>query len=325
MKNSLMIVLTFVLVLGCTTPRSQVQAPIILPETVEHDPSLPVIEAAGYRFHGEIFGNSEAPTLIVIHGGPGADYHSLISLRTLADEYKIVFYDQRGAGLSPRVSAEEISFDGYLDDLGAIADLVSPERPVILLGHSFGGQLATAFTARNPERVVRLVLLEPGPLNQEMADNGPTTGFSLSLLRIGGEAGKATQRVTGPDDHAAEDFRMGYIAYRANPGYSCDPDRGENSISDEYLRFGTVAWQRISETMKESRRKQRDLTVGMEKFTGSTLILAGSCNSVIGPEFQERQAELLPNARVVTIEDAGHQLVLDQLETVVDEIRRFLD
>ena len=41
------------------------------PPTVEHDSALPVIEIDGYRFHGETFGKSSSPVVIVLHGGPG--------------------------------------------------------------------------------------------------------------------------------------------------------------------------------------------------------------------------------------------------------------
>lgn len=87
-------------------------APIIVPATVGDDSSLPVIQAAGYRFHGEQFNDPGNPPVIVLHGGPGADYRSLLDLRELADEFRVVFYDQRGSGLSPRVPKDELSFDG---------------------------------------------------------------------------------------------------------------------------------------------------------------------------------------------------------------------
>jgi hypothetical protein len=51
---------------------------------------------------------------------PGADYRSLLDLKALADDYFVVFYDQRGTGLSPRVEDPgELTYELYLDDLAA--------------------------------------------------------------------------------------------------------------------------------------------------------------------------------------------------------------
>src|SRR5580765_7283461 len=75
----------------------------LIPKTVAEDPSLPAIDLAGTRFHAEAFGDANAPVLLVLHGGPGSDYRNLLPLQALADDgYRVVFWDQRGAGLSAR-------------------------------------------------------------------------------------------------------------------------------------------------------------------------------------------------------------------------------
>ena len=78
----------------------------LVPKTVDEDPALPRIEVAGTLLHAEAFGDPTAPTVMVLHGGPGGDYRSLLPLRALADDgYRVVFWDQRGAGLSQRHDA----------------------------------------------------------------------------------------------------------------------------------------------------------------------------------------------------------------------------
>ncbi len=76
-----------------------------VPATVATDPSIPHIKIDDITFHAETFGEPTNPVVVVIHGGPGGDYGYLLNLHQLADEYFVVFYDQRGAGLSPRVAA----------------------------------------------------------------------------------------------------------------------------------------------------------------------------------------------------------------------------
>lgn len=169
-----------------------------------------------------------------------------------------------------------------------------------------------------------------------MAREGPTTGFSWELFRTGAAAGRESQRVSGPDEDAREDFRMGYIAFRSNPGYACEEAAGSgtgvgsasegeadlaHSPEEEYWRFGAVAFGRISDTLGQGARRQRDLTIGIDAYRGETVFVAGSCNTVIGPDFQRMQAALIPAARLEVIEDAGHQLMLDQPEATVAVVR----
>ncbi len=89
--------------------------------TVADDPDLPRVEVNGYTFHAETHSDATHPVIIVLRGGPGGDYRSLLALTDLADRYRVVFFDQRSAGLSTRVPAEELTAQtalaepGYLD------------------------------------------------------------------------------------------------------------------------------------------------------------------------------------------------------------------
>lgn len=96
--------------------------------TVSDDQSLPTLEVNGIRLHLETWGDPTRETVILLHGGPGNDYRHLLPLKTLGDEYHLVFYDQRGAGLSQRVESSEISLDAFIGELDAVAAHFSPER-----------------------------------------------------------------------------------------------------------------------------------------------------------------------------------------------------
>ena len=130
--------------------------------TVVNDSTLPQIEIDGVRLHAETYGDPSKPVIIVLHGGPGGDYRSQLGAKALADTNFVVFYDQRGAGLSERVPAEDLTVPAYVAELDAVIDRYSPDRPVTLLGHSWGAMLATAYLGEAPEKVERAILLEPG-------------------------------------------------------------------------------------------------------------------------------------------------------------------
>jgi proline iminopeptidase len=54
------------------------------------------------------------------------------------------------------------------------------------------------------------------------------------------------------------------------------------------------------------------------------LLLAGGCNNWTGTALQDRHARLFPNAHVATIQNAGHDVIWDQPEAALKEIRRHL-
>jgi proline iminopeptidase len=135
--------------------------------TTADDYTLPRVTVGGYRFHAETFGNPNDQALIILHGGPGGDYQSLLSLQALSDRYHIIFYDQRGAGLSERVPIESLSLVANIADLDAFIDHYANGRPVILIGHSWGAMLLAAYLGHAPEKVERAVLMEPGSFSAE--------------------------------------------------------------------------------------------------------------------------------------------------------------
>ncbi len=77
-------------------------------------------------------------------------------LSRLSEHFRLIRYDGRGAGLSDR-DVPDISFDGFVRDLEAVADTVTVDR-FSLLGLSQGVATAIDYAVKYPERVSRLIL-----------------------------------------------------------------------------------------------------------------------------------------------------------------------
>jgi pimeloyl-ACP methyl ester carboxylesterase/DNA-binding SARP family transcriptional activator len=77
-------------------------------------------------------------------------------LHALARHHELVRYDARGNGLSDW-SAENLSFDSFLQDLETVVDAAGLER-FPLFGISRGCAVSIAYAVRHPERVTRLIL-----------------------------------------------------------------------------------------------------------------------------------------------------------------------
>jgi proline iminopeptidase len=79
--------------------------------TVADDSSLPSAVIDGVKLHVRTFGDPSRPAVVVVHGGPGNDSRYLLPLSALADRYHVVFYDQRGSGLSERVGEDRLTLE----------------------------------------------------------------------------------------------------------------------------------------------------------------------------------------------------------------------
>lgn len=293
--------------------------------TVLDDPSLPQIKINDVQLHAESFGDASDPLLVVLHGGPGADYRSLLGLKALADHYQVVFYDQRGAGLSQRVGVEELRLEDYLDELDGVVAHYSDGRPVTLIGHSWGAMLAVAYMGQAPEKIARAVLMEPGFFNSaERVAWDTQAGRYMSgggYFKVAMMAGFEAQHVSGPDDAAGDDYLIGKMAHvfanhLENP-YHC----ASEPYDAPSWRFGALASQSAA-ALYDAGVDQ--IENGARGFAGPVLLLAGGCNWWLGEDLQRTHLALFSGGELSVITEAGHDMVWDNAASVLAEIDRFL-
>lgn len=292
---------------------------------VTEDANLPSAEVAGVRLHfRRIEGPPEAPNIVVLHGGPGGDFRSLMALEALSDSHSVVFYDQRGAGLSERVSGDDLNLDGHLFELNAIIARSAKGQPVVLIGHSWGAMLATAYLGMNPEQVQSAILIEPGYLDG--AGKGSWTEEAQKYMSGGTYwkeavlSGFRAQHVIGPDANAADDFLIGHMVgvfadHPDNP-YHCG-----GGYSAPSWRFGAASSRR----WEQATVSEVDQIARGTAFDGPVLLLAGDCNDWIGPSLQAKHMERFTDAELVGIPNAGHDVVWDNPDATLAAIRAFLD
>jgi proline iminopeptidase len=290
------------------------------------DPALPRMEVGGVTLHAQRFGAEDAPAIVVLHGGPGSDHRSLLPLAALADTHRVVFYDQRGAGLSQRVPPEALTLEAHLDELDGVLDAVSPGAPVTLVGHSWGAMLASAYLGRNPERVAEAVLIEPGFLSAAAYAAWQARSEEIirqpGMLWLGLRTGFEAARIDGTDAAASGDYLIGRMmhAFAADPatGYACP---GEDYDSPAW-RTGAAAGREVA---ARARAEEFDALGGLaHRFPGPVLILAGECSTWIGAEVQTEHLALFRDARLEVIPAAGHDTVDDAPEATLAAIRAFL-
>jgi proline iminopeptidase len=298
----------------------------LVPPTVDNDPTLPRIALNGSLFHAETFGDPSAPVIIMLHGGPGNDYRELSRLRQpvdgarLEDRYFLVFWDQRGSGLSRRHDPGDVTQAAYDADLEALVDRFSPSRPVVLLGHSWGAMYASNFIGQHPDRVAGAVLMEPGPLTGALYEEvkGGITDMDLGSKWL--NAYLWAQTTVTPDDHARMDYiRMLGMLGNSQPGYHL-------STIDRMgvWRLGAVANAAVQKASMSGGKAVWDFTKGVENFRHPVLFEASELNTVIGADFQKRQMSFYPDAQLVVVPGAGHDFQWVQPEATLRPVFSYL-
>lgn len=108
--------------------------------------------------HIEECGNPDGVPVLFLHGGPGAGCNSRARCFFDPEQYRIILFDQRGAGQStPHACTDNNTLDALLSDIEHILTMLKVER-CLLFGGSWGATLALAFAERHPERVAGMVL-----------------------------------------------------------------------------------------------------------------------------------------------------------------------
>ncbi len=294
-----------------------------VPATVSNDGQLPQTQANQARLHAERFGSEDAPLIIVIHDGPGGDYRSLLPLQALSKQgYQVLFYDQRGSGLSARVPSSQLSIETSLKDIYSLTQNFANQQPITLIGHGWGGMLATAYVGQHPDQVSQLVLLEPGFLNEEMAALvlPAMSRSSFSFIAKTSAAWIRSMHIKGDDQDARSDFVFSQI--REQPIYHCDAYQPDPK---NYWRAGFGSWKMITQSTFDKKGKLHlDFTKGLKSFQSPVLILASSCNQLTGKSFQARQQKIFTDAQMQVVKDSGHEFMLDQPQQTLALITDYL-
>jgi proline iminopeptidase len=308
------------------------ETPEPMSKTVVDDPSLPFMDVNGVKLHLQTFGDPSNPVVIVLHGGPGDDHLMLLELEPLSDEYFLVFYDQRGSGLSQRVSDEDLSYEGMLEEMGAIIDHFSPDKPVRLFGHSWGAMLSSGYIGQHPDRVLQAVLAEPGFLTPEAGAvflevagmPEPSLELATALWWIFLES----LHLDGPDDDARADYMMlALVMTEAEDHpmgrYFCEGKPDLEKL--QHFRFGTRANMVVqSKAMADDGSLIAPFADGVGAFPNKVLFMVSECNTAIGAEHQKKfHLALFDDAELVVIEDAGHIMMGDQPERTIQAIREY--
>lgn len=317
------------IVLGCSLFACQkIDDPgALVPPTVDQDSGLPhiTVAVAGKErmIHVRTFGNSSNPPLFLLHGSytDTRPYRNVCEV--LSDSYYVVIWDQRGCGLSERISEEEFTLETAVEEINAMKAIYAPDQEITLIGQSWGGGLATLYTSRFPENVKQLLLIEPMPLTgddmQELFSSIVHFNYSNSTWNSMAEHGQTIS----PKEHEQIDYQaMMILRSTMTSGYYCD---GENPPAWPVHRVGGfIEYVRNKRLGNPVKGFNYDFTAGLENYQDTVMILGGSCSSLGYVMQRDYSKPHFQHAEVVEIQNAGHRMTVEKFDLVMSVIESFL-
>jgi len=278
----------------------------LVPYTCDQDFSIPAITVNDIRLHSEAFGHPDSAMIVVLHGGPGSDYRSLLNCARFADYgYRVIFYDQGGAGLSQRLPKSHYSIQKILDELSGVIGHYKTHinQKVFLLGHSWGAILSAAYINQYPGNISGAVMAEPGGFNwsdiKEYVGKSRTIAFTNELLS---DNTYIDQFLTGDEDeHQILDYK--YVIRSAADGNKDNPIGNEGYLP--FWRYGAMsnlALFELGETIKP------DWTTNLNQFTTKVLFLYSQNNTAYGYNWATKVASPFTDVQFFEVRGAGHDL-----------------
>ena len=245
------------------------------------------------RTHYRLSGPEDGPLVVLIHGlttpsfvwTPIADHLNGMGFRTLS-------YDHYGRGYSDRPGGAQDE-DFFLSHLDALLDHLDLRGPATVMGYSMGGAIATAWTARHPDRVREMILLAPAGLGHDL---GPVARLVANHRWLG--------------------RWLMLLTYGRSFRASVEQERGlETSHIPNVvpLQLNELSFRGFIPAVASSLHHMldHDLTEAHRTIAkGDTPVLAiwAAEDDVIPVAGAERLAALNPAARNVIIPEAGHAL-----------------
>lgn len=242
-------------------------------------------------------GLTEAPVMIVLHGGPGFDQNYLRpDLGKLRDLAQLIFVDLRGHGRSAKVPAESCTLENMADDVVALCRYLGLERPV-LLGHSAGGFVALHAALRAPETFGGLILCNTAAT----LTGAPVPGSPTLIDRAGPEiAGIAARVFSGDlDQEVGEAFNRQVTPFYAAPDHMDVPRR---------LFSLSVPWTEVMQWFfgPGGPAAEFDVLEKLGEISVPTLVVSGAYDWVCPPGASRAIAAGIPGADLEILSNAGH-------------------
>ena len=252
--------------------------------------------------------------VVLLHGGPGATHHYFHPhFSKLKDSAKVIYYDQRGCGLSDRNKGDGYSIDQAVDDLENLRKSLGIDRWTVL-GHSYGGLLAQNYAKKYPQSCKGLVLTcaTPGILNLEAGRDGTF---------LSEEEKQKIESI-----HSNPNLSESQKVYNAFLNGDWKRQNLYKPTREEMARTALYEWDHDSDFRNSVAQEAGncDLKGVFEGCPIPTLIIEGRQDMTWNTDKPEKFQQNHPNAKMVMFESSSYNPFQDEPERFFKELKSFL-
>jgi len=255
--------------------------------------------------------------LVLMHGGPGADHHSMLALSPCADQFTMVFYDHRCNGRSEGAEVSSMTWENLTADAEALRQALGFDKWAVL-GHSFGGMVALEYALRYPESLSHLLLLDTCGDTWWVQQNAPEILAKRGLRPTTVE----TARRFYNGQIETKEFMPSMM--RLAGAYYHRP--GPLLMTREILKVGMRTKARPEAQIFAFGQLLKGWTVmdRLSEIKVPTLVMAGRDDFQFPPEHQAALAAGIANSRLEIIERAGHNAPTERSAEVIQAVKNFM-
>jgi len=263
---------------------------------------------------------SGAP-IVMVHGNPTWSFYFRSLIQALSADFRTIAPDHIGCGLSEKPCAKRYGYRlrNRVQDLEAFLDRLGVSAGITLVVHDWGGMIGMAYAVAHPERVKRIVLLNTAAF---LPPGGKPLPFLLRLARNTGFV--STGLILG-----CNLFARGALWTASRQGLSKTVKKG--------LIAPYATWRTRTATLKfvrdipmnkrdPSYALVREVDVRLHRLADRPILICwGMHDFVFDSDYLAEWQRRFPDAEVHRFPDAGHYVLEDASEEIIDRIRSFLD
>lgn len=269
------------------------------------------VEINGVRLCVHATAQTGKPLLYCVHGGPGMDSTSLIpGLIPLSRIFDLRFVDLRGNGGSTDPLDGDYSLDAMTKDLLQLINAENPKRILGIIGHSFGGLVATRVLAESPR--LSFGILCSAPFDTEYQKE-----FSDALERA--EDAETSEllkdfNVSTATDRDYRDLCIGLRSY-----YFPELDRESSLSIMNTWTYRVKPYQYAERLIFTGFNLEKEV----REISAPTLVIGGDQDPLITSRYLTRYRSLTRTGEVEFINGAGHFPFLTQPEQFFTQVSQW--
>jgi pimeloyl-ACP methyl ester carboxylesterase len=223
-------------------------------------------------------------------------------VEALAGTYELIVPDLRGFGAARDQAVEEAAMDLLADDVARLLDQRGLDR-VVLGGLSMGGYVALAFARRHADRLGGLVLID----TTAAADGEEARANRLRMVE------RVLAEGTGFLPETMLPRLLGKTTLEERPEVV---ERVTAMIGEQDPRAVAGAQRGMA--------ARPDSTEVLASIAVPALVVHGAEDAIFGPDVGRELASMIPGARFLLVEEAGHLPSLERPEVVNEALLDFL-